>query len=161
MTGTLYWMPVEDAGPLKNAKLRQLFALWSEASVAGRPPAKDFVDPARFGELMDWLFLYKVERHPLRFQYLISGPKLVSRFGLDLTGKYVDEHPDPAVRKGILANLTAVVATAKPHRRLSVRRLLDHDVTVEALVLPLTGPDGAVDHLVALQVPETPDASGP
>ena len=159
MTGTLYWKPVDDAGLLKDARLRHLFALWSEAAAEGRPPSKDFVDPARLDELMDWLFLYKVERHPLRFQYLLSGPKLVTRFGLDLTGKHVDEHPDPVVRKGILANLTAVVATGKPHRRLSVRRLVDYDMTVETLVLPLAGPDGSIDHLLALQVPEIPDGS--
>ncbi len=159
MTGTLYWTPVEDPGPISDARLRQVFALWSEAAVEGRPPSKDFVDPAKLGQLMDWLFLYKVERHPLRFQYLISGPKLVRRFGLDLTGKYVDEHPDPVVRKGILANLTAVVATAKPHRRLALRRLLDHDTTIESLVLPLAGPDGAIDHVLGLQIPEISDGS--
>ncbi len=161
MTGTLDWTPVDDPARLKDTRLRHLFTLWSDAAAGGRPPSKDFVDPERFGELMDWLFLYKVERHPLRFLYLVSGPKLVRRFGFDMTGKYVDEHPDPAVRKGILANFTAVVGTGKPHRRLAIRRLFDHDMTTEALVLPLAGPSGAIDHLLALQILDMPGEFGP
>lgn len=157
MTGTLDWTPVDDPSPLKDARLQHLFTLWAEAAAAaGRPPSKDFVEPDKFGDLMGWLFLYKVERHPLRFLYLLCGPKVVRRFGFDMTGKYVDEHPDPAVAKGILANFTAVVATGKPHRRLAIRRLFDHDMTTEALVLPLAGPDGIIDHLLALQVVDMP-----
>ena len=39
--------PRKDPGPISDARLRQVFALWSEAAVEGRPPSKDFVDPAK------------------------------------------------------------------------------------------------------------------
>lgn len=162
MTTDVYWSPIDTPGQLKDVRLQRLFVLWSEvATASGKPPSKDFVDAEKFGDLMDWLFLYRVDRHPLRFFYLVSSPKLVRRFGFDMTGKYVDEHPDPAARKGILANFTAVVSTGKPHGRSSVRRLFDHDMTTEALVLPLAGPGGVIDHLLALQVLDMPGGFGP
>lgn len=154
------WEPIEDPGQLKDVRLRLLLSRWTAEAAPGRIPSKDFVDPARLGELMGWLFLYRVERDPLRFLYLLCGPKVVRRVGIDMTGKYVDEHPDPAVRGGILANLTAVATTGRPHRRRSIRQVLDHAVTVEALVLPLAGPDRIIDHLLGLQILDTPGGSG-
>lgn len=77
-----------------------------------------------------------------------------------MTGKYVDEHPDPAVAKAILANFTTVVDTGKPYWRLSVRRLFDHDMTTEALVMPLAGPEGLIDHLLAIQIVDMPGGFG-
>ncbi|MBL8688433.1 MAG: PAS domain-containing protein [Rhodospirillaceae bacterium] len=161
MTTNLYWAPIDEPGQLRDARLQRLFVLWTEATASGKPPPKKFIDPGKFGDLMEWLFVYRVERNPLRFFYLVSSQKLVRRFGFDMTGKYVDEHPDPVARKGILANFTAVVTTGKPHGRLSVRRLFGHDMTTEALVLPLAGPDGTIDHLLALQILDMPGGFGP
>ena len=146
------WTPVEDGSKLKDARLRRLLAHWSAAAKHGRLPSKDIVDPEKLGDLMGWLFLYRVERNPLRFLYLICGPKVVRRLGIDMTGKYLDEHPDPQVRDAIAANFIAVLSTGKPHYRAAPRRLLHHEVTTEALVLPLGGPDGTIDHLLALQI---------
>lgn len=160
MTASTY-APIDDPAQLKDPRLRRIFALWSAASASGKPPSKDFVAPDRLGDLMGWLFLYKVERDPLRFLYLVCGPKIVRRFGFDMTGKYVDEHPDPAVAKAILANFTAVIDTGRPSWRLSVRRLFDHDMTTEALVMPLAGPEGHIDHLLAVQIVNMPGGFGP
>jgi hypothetical protein len=161
MTTPPDWMPIEDVNQLKDARLQRLFELWSEAAASGKPPSREFAAPDRLGDLTGWLFLYKVERNPLRFLYLVCGPKIVRRFGFDMTGKYVDEHPDPAVRKAILTNFTAVIANGKPYWRRSVRRLFDHDMITEALVLPLAGPDGSIDHLMALQIVDMPGGFGP
>lgn len=109
--------PIGDGRELKDIRLRILLDLWRGASRRGLMPTKDFIEPGRLGDLMGWIFLYRVERDPLRFLYLLCGPKTVRRIGLDLTGTYVDEHPQPEARAGILAMLTAVAATGRPHRR--------------------------------------------
>jgi hypothetical protein len=146
------WTPVNDGSQLKDVRLRRLLDHWSAAVRHGQLPSKDIIEPEKFGDLMEWLFLYRVERSPLRFLYLICGPNVVRRIGIDMTGKYLDEHPDPQVRDAIVANFTAVFTTGKPHYRAAPRRVLGHEVTTEALVLPLGGPDGTIDHLLALQV---------
>ncbi len=145
-------IPIEDGSEPKDVRLRLLLSLWRAASRQGRMPSRDFIDPAKLGDLMGWLFLYRVERDPLRFLYLLCGPKIVRRVGFDLTGRYVDEHPDPDVRAGILAMLTAVAISGRPHRRQAPRRIFDLAMTTEAMMLPLAGPDGTIDHLVGLQI---------
>jgi hypothetical protein len=151
------WTPVEDGSQLKDGRLRLLLAHWSAAVRHGRLPSKEIVDPAKLGELMDWLFLYRIERNPTRFLYLQCGPRMIRRLGIDMTGKYLDEHPDPQIRDAILANFTAVVTTRTPHYRAAPRRVLGHEVITEALVLPLGGAYGEVDHLLALQVVGIPE----
>lgn len=145
-------IPIEDGSEPKDVRLRLLLGLWRAASRQGRMPSRDFIDPVKLGDLMGWLFLYRVERDPLRFFYLLCGPQIVRRVGFDLTGRYVDEHPDPAVRDGILAMLTAVATTGRPHRRQAPRRIFDRALTTEAMVLPLGGADGTIDHLLGLQI---------
>ena len=152
------WTPVEDENQLKDVRLKRLLAHWSAAAGHGKLPSKDIVDPEKLGDLMDWLFLYRIERHPLRFLYLMCGPGMIRRLGIDMTGKYLDEHPDPQVRDAIVANFTAVIDTRRPHYRAAPRRVLDHEVTTEALVLPLGDHDGTIDHLLALQVVGIPQA---
>jgi hypothetical protein len=155
---TSVWGPVNDIGQLTDVRLRLLFSLWTTEIASGRIPSKDFVDPNKLGDLMGWLFLFRVEREPLRFFYLLYGSKLGRRLNLDLTLKYADEHPDPAARDGIIGVLTAVVATGRPHRGLSTRRVFDQVLSTEGMALPLRGPDGTIDHLVALQVLGVPEA---
>ena len=151
--------PIDDAGQLKDVRLRLLYTHWRAAGANDRMPSKAIVDPATLGDLMGWLFLYRVERDPLRFFYLLCGYKMVRRIGFDLTGKYVDDHPDPEARDGILKLLTAVVTTRKPHRRTASRRVLDNDMTTESVVLPLAAPDGTIDHLLGLQILDVPGES--
>ncbi|MBL8688434.1 MAG: PAS domain-containing protein [Rhodospirillaceae bacterium] len=150
------YVPIDDPSQLKDIRLRMLLAHWAAAASGGRPPTKDIVDPVKFGDLMGWLFLYRVEREPMRFRYLLYGPKIARRIGFDLTGKYVDEHPLPEAREAIGNLLTAVATTARPHRGESRRVMLDQMIMTEAVVLPLAGPEGVVDHLLALQIYETP-----
>lgn len=149
--------PITDGSELKDVRLRLLLDQWRAASRQGLMPTRDFIDPGKLGDLMGWIFLYRIERDPLRFRYLLCGPKLVRRIGLDLTGKHVDEHPQPEARDGILATLTAVTTTGRPHRREAPRRIMDRDMTTEAMVLPLAGPGGTVDYLLGIQIVDLPD----
>ncbi|MBM3532871.1 MAG: PAS domain-containing protein [Alphaproteobacteria bacterium] len=154
---SITWTPVEDESRLKDSRLRLMLTHWSAAIRNGKPPTKEIVDPDKLGELMDWLFLYKVERRPLRFLYLQCGPGIVRRVGFDMTGRYLDEHPDPQIREVIFATLSAVATSRTPHYRTAPRRFLDHEVVTETLVLPLAGTDGSIDHLLALQVVGLPE----
>jgi len=149
--------PIDDVRELKDVRLRMLLDLWRAASRQGVMPSRDFIDPGRLGDLMGWIFLYRVDRDPLRFLYMLCGQKIVRRLGLDLTGTYVDEYPQPEARAGVLAMLTAVATTGRPHRREAPRRIMDHDMVTEAMVLPLAGPGGTVDHLLGIQIIDLPD----
>jgi hypothetical protein len=156
---TTVWGALDKIDQIKDVRLRLLFSLWTAEIASGRIPSKDFVDPNKLGDLMGWLFLFRVERDPLRFFYLLYGSKLGRRLNLDLTLKYADEHPDPAAREGIIDILTAVATTGRPHRGISTRRIFDQVLSTEGMALPLRGPDGSIDHIVALQVLDVPEGS--
>ena len=149
---TTTWVPIDDIGQINDVRLRMAYSRCSAEALTGRMPCKDFVDSGTLGDLMGWLFLFRIERDPLRFLYLLYGQKLGRRLGLDLTLKYANEHPDPGAREGIIGALTAVATTGRPHLGVSTRRVLDRTVTTEGMALPLTGPDGTIDHLVAIQI---------
>lgn len=153
------WTPIDDPSQLADIRLRMLLAHWSAAAAGGRLPTQDIIDPVKLGDLMGWLFLYKVEREPMRFRYVLYGPKVARRIGFDLTGKYVDDHPSAEAREAIGNLLRATATSGRPHRGASTRKLLDREVATEAVVLPLAGPGGNVDHLLALQIYETPETA--
>ncbi len=155
MTISVY-APIDDPSQLNDIRLRMLLAHWTAASTNGQFPNQDFVDPLKLGDLMGWLFLYRVERDPMRFRYLLYGPKIARRIGFDLTGKYVHDHPIEEARTAIGNLLTAVATTGRPHRGVSKRVMLDQEIRTEAVVLPLGGLNGIVDHLLALQIYEMP-----
>ncbi len=95
------WGPIDDDVQLRDARLRMLLAHWREASRLGMMPSRDFIDPTKLGKLMGWLFLHRVERDPLRILHLLYRPRITRRIGFDLTGKCVDDHPDPQARVAI------------------------------------------------------------
>lgn len=155
-TGKTTWRPVEDPAQLDDDRLAKMLALWTEAAAGGRMPTRDLIDAAKLGDLMDWLFVYGVERDPLRFRYLVHSPKVALRMGADFTGRYVDEIPNEEAREAVGKVLTAVLTTGRPHRVETTRRLMDQEVASRVVVMPLAGTDGAIDHLLALQIYDTP-----
>ena len=150
------WTPIVHPDQLGDLRLRLMLAHWSAAATRlGQPPPREFVDGAQLGELMGWLFLYRVERDPLRFLYVHCGEKIARRLGFSLTGRYVHEHPNPAAAAGIAATLTAAVEAKRPLRMESRRRVLGHDLKTEVVVSPLAARDGTIDHVLALQILDT------
>jgi hypothetical protein len=154
------WTPIDDPYELNDVRLRLLLSHWTAAAANGRLPSTAMIDPRKLGEVMGWMYVIRVERDPLRFLYLSTGDKIVRRIGFNPVGMYLDQHPDPSARDAITGLFTAVVTTARPHRAGSVRRLLDRDLVTQAVVLPLAGADGTVDHLLALQILDTPANPG-
>lgn len=148
--------PIEDGSQIRDVRVRLVYTQWAEAARHGPLPTKEIVNPARFGDLMGWLFLYRVERDPLQFFYVLYGSKISRRTGINLSNHYVDEYPHPETREAIITLLTLVADTGRPHHVLSQRLVLDHEVMTEAVVMPLAGPEGAIDHLLAVQVLDVP-----
>lgn len=91
---TTTWAPIVDPGQLKDIRLRLLLAHWSAAAAKrGQRPSKEFVDKAQLGDLLDWIFLYRVERDPLRFLYILCGAKISRRVGVSLAVQIVVDMP--------------------------------------------------------------------
>lgn len=142
---------ISDARKVQDSNVRQFLQLWQDAHVGDRTPGKDFLDPLRLRFLLGSLSLLEVHADPLRFRYRLVGTDIVERLGHELTGKWLDEHPDPAVRPFLVKGATMVYHAAKPIYGHVKARTLGQDWLLEVVGVPLLGPDGEVAYIGAGQ----------
>lgn len=134
--------------------LRQLFDEWQGAGSAGRLPGRKDFPPER---LKPWLGrVLLLERGPdsTRLRYRLIGSHLTEARGFDLTGRYLDEHPDPDFGAAIDWFCDEALRQARPawYRGdgYSPRGL---SLQFEGIVLPLASDGVACDTLMVLQLP--------
>lgn len=87
-------------------------------------------------------------RDPLRFRYRLMGSNLTRLSGMELTGKMLDEHPDPTFRRIAIGHYSDVARTAQPfatrHDMLMDGRRRRYDL----LLLPLASDGATVDMIL-------------
>lgn len=135
---------ITDPGRIRDANVRKFLELWQAAHVDGRAPGKSFLDPLRLRFLLGSLSLLEVEHDPLRFRYRLVGTDIVQRLGHELTGKFMDQHPDAALRPFLIKGAAMVHHAAMPIYGHAKARTLGQDWLLEVVAVPLLGPDGEV-----------------
>jgi hypothetical protein len=142
-------LPAEAGLAIQAPLLRRLHEDW-QARRRGRPlPARADFDPLDLKYLMGKLLLVDVLREPLRFRFRLVGTELVKRAGIDLTGKMLDDYPDPEFREYMRERYGAAVTSRQPLGSVQSRLVLDGRVRrYEALLLPLANDGETVDMLM-------------
>lgn len=135
---------IATADRVRDPNVRQFLALWFTEFAAGRKPGKDFLDPLRLRFLLGSLSLLEVEKEPLRFRYRLVGTDVVQRLDTELTGKWLDDHPVPALRPLLIQGARMVYHTGKPVYGSLDTRALGQDWLLEVVAVPLFAPDGSV-----------------
>lgn len=136
---------------IRDARLTQLLADW-EARRRGRtfPSRADFT-PHDLKYLIGNLSLLDVVYAPLRFRYRIHATRLAQRIGVELTGRWADEIPNPVHAAGARRHFTAVIEQRTPlvYRRLHefVTDNLPHNC--EILALPLASDGHTINMLMS------------
>jgi len=145
---------------IRDARLTRLLADW-EARRRGRafPSRADFT-PHDLKYLIGNLSLLDVVYAPLRFRYRIHATRLAQRVGVELTGKWTDEIPNPVHAAGARSHFTEVIERRTPivYRRVHefVTDNLPHDC--EILALPLASDGRTINMLMSAFVWD--DAAG-
>jgi len=136
-----------DLGRVTSPLLRRFHAYWDGKRGERAMPAYRDIDPLDFPWALGKVSLIDVERQPLRFRYRLVGSEHVTRLGVDMTGKLVDEFASVAIRRILQASYTEVVEQGRPvHRvRWTVAAGLTHHY--EALLLPFSDLPPRVDLL--------------
>ena len=142
---------ISDPDKIRDDNVRQFLQLWQDAHMDERAPGKDFLDPIRLRFLLGSLSLLEVHHDPLRFRYRLVGTDIVERLGHELTGKWLDEHPDPALRPFLVKGATMVHHAAMPVYGHVKARTLGEDWLLEVIAVPLLGADGTVAYIGAGQ----------
>jgi hypothetical protein len=138
-------LPV-SSDAIEPLRLRRLHDDWRQAcGAADALPPESFIDPFHLLYLLETLIIVDVVvEGPLgrRYRYRLVGTDLVAHTHRDVTGRWVDEHPEPELAKFAIAASEAVISARQP-ALLRFRRSLEgsyYPITV--LLLPVGGPAG-------------------
>lgn len=132
---------IGDASALSDARLERLFLDWQKARIAEGLPPREFIDPSRLVYLLGSLLVFEVHEAPLRFRYRLIGTNVVDRIGVELTGRWLDQHPDVERREFIAKTLRMAWQAQQPVLFAYNMRAFNRVWPGASLVLPVAGSD--------------------
>jgi hypothetical protein len=130
----------------RNATLRRLYHYWLEKRGTLPWPDRRAIDPAEIKDILPNLTIIEIIEAggALRFRYRLVGTALVNAYGVDPTGKFVDETLSGPYRDFSLDLLREVATTGRGIYAASAFRLEDTGLSAERLFLPLSLDNGAL-----------------
>jgi hypothetical protein len=148
-----------DGERLETLRLDRLYADWRRAAPPGGLPGAAFLQqPRDYLEGADILLEVEPGEPAPRFRYRHIGARITAVSGRDLTGAYVDEHPERFFADVAGRVCALVVQARRPiHARL-YREIDGRNYVVEYLMVPVGDAAGAVAQILAAQLyrAETP-----
>lgn len=133
--------------------LRRMVSLWNEKR-AGRPlPGRADFDPIDMKFALGDINLYDVEENPRRFLCRVDGTRQVELFGIDCTGRYLDECLSADYYPLNYQSFSTVIDEQRPlYNRRSVV-YADRNIGYEVVILPLSTTGARVDKLMVALTP--------
>jgi hypothetical protein len=126
------------AATIQDSRLARLYAYWHLRKGSRPFPARRDLDPVDLRYVLGHLLLIDVLRDPLRFRVRLHGSEITSRVQYDLTGKLLDELPDPTYRDYAVSRCHGLVKTREPVVVHQGRSLDGRVQPYEALWLPFS-----------------------
>ena len=131
-----------------HEELKKLLAYWLSKKGDRIAPSRSDIDPAEITQLLPYVALVDVLHDPLRFRFRLAGTEIAMSYGLDLTGRYLDEIDLDGHQHEILLEYEKVteqgVAVCKTWE---YTRQDGRHIRYERLALPLSSDGKTVDML--------------
>jgi len=134
--------------------LRDLVRYWLSVHPGSRLPARADFDPLNVPRALPRLVLTEVERDPYRFKVRVMGTAIVTAFGADYTGRYLDEVLPDFESDYSYLHRVEVAETGLPNYRHGNARMsfkLDF-APLERVYLPFATDGRRVDMILAMAV---------
>jgi hypothetical protein len=147
---------------IADENIRRFVQYWGGKRRDRKYPARADLDPVDFAYLLIDIVMVDVMRAPAAawaFRYRLVGTKIVQRDGYDLTGKTLEELPEPEYRERVRATWIEVCESGRPAHRIR-EVLLDRRLRrYEVVVLPLASNGEDIDMLISAQrqLPSRPE----
>jgi hypothetical protein len=129
--------------------LRKLLAYWLEKKGDRPAPIRTDIDPVEIKALLPHVGLVDIERLPLRFRFRLAGTEIAKGYGLELTGRYLDELDLNDHQHEILQEYIRAGESGEPScSTLEYTRKDGRHIRYERMVLPLSSDGKSIDMLV-------------
>lgn len=142
----------EELPPNGDPRLRRLRDYLAAKAPHGRLPGRQHLDPLEIPDLLPYLRLVDVVPRNgggLRYRIRLVGSEVASWFGVDGTGKFIDEVFTTAVSQRIIENYGMIVATKRPQYLQSLLSLKEREhVAIERAAFPLARDGEDVDMIL-------------
>jgi hypothetical protein len=132
----------------QHQPLRSLLAYWRMKKGDRLTISRAEIDPGEIKSLLPHVGLVDIERAPLRFRYRLAGTEIIKGYGLEVTGRYLDQMDLNGHERDITAEYVRAAESGEPSCSTFdyVRRDGRH-IRYERLVLPLSSDGNSVDML--------------
>lgn len=138
---------VED---LKSERLKKALEVWQS-----KCPAPDQLPPADEFDILDYraamgnINLLAVHHDPLDFVFRVHSAKAAEYIGRDMTGRTVDDYPEPQYGAFLRAVYTETTSTRKPQVMIEDMFMTDNRLMRwEAIAMPMEDSAGQVSTLI-------------
>jgi len=130
---------------IEHRDLQRLFDYWASKRGGRRMPSRADIDPLQIGFIIGNVM---IDGDPPRFRIRLHGTNLTERAGYELTGKMLDELPQPEFRELTRLSFSKVAKTGEPLQLRRDRVLDGRSRRYETLILPLSSDDGPAEMLL-------------
>ncbi|WP_341909113.1 PAS domain-containing protein [Ferrovibrio terrae] len=157
--GVLCAAPDQVMAKIVDPRLRQLLQTWDGWRATRSLPSRANFHPEELHYLLGHLFLLDIVEAEigLRFRYRLFGSAVTLYRGFDLTGRFLDEHPDPHFAlRAHAAYLQAVQARQPLWASVSGITATGMSANFEGLILPLARDGETPDMLLSAQIMTAP-----
>lgn len=152
--------PGDPLAALSDPRLHRFFAYLQGKRGDRAFAARRDIDPLEFGYILGNVVLLDVQHEPLRFRYRLVGSVLSSGAGYDLTGSYVDAHPDVEYRAYVLARYRETVAFRRPTGGTYDLFIGSKPRQYQCLRVPLSDDGETINMIIAAFLLGTPAPAG-
>lgn len=135
---------------LKSIRLKEVLTTWQvECRGSEQLPAAKGFDILDYRVAVGSIDLVTVQRHPLDFIYRVHSSAGAKYVGCDLTGRSVNDHPDPQYGGFLRSVFTRATSARKPQIVIEDLLLTDNQLMPwEGLVMPMQDDEGQVSRLI-------------
>lgn len=134
---------------IQHAALKRLLQDWQQRCSEGRLPARAQFRPEDMRYILGNLILWDVQHQPLKATYRLYGSNFAVHRAGEMTGKTLDQLPDPVMRELSLHGLRRVLAERRPLLTRGRYRLQGGiTIAMETLTLPLATDGHRIDMIL-------------
>ncbi|HLJ19066.1 MAG TPA: PAS domain-containing protein [Stellaceae bacterium] len=121
---------------------RQLLAYWQSKLNGRKAPRREDILPEELGSLLPWVILVELVGTPARFRVRLAGTGVVREYGIEMTGKFLDDIDLGGARDRSLDDHRRAVQECRPvWGSFDFKKQDGRWVSYERITLPLS-PDG-------------------